>query len=59
MAALTKHVCAGQRKVLMELVIPTPLRQEGVADSQQLTVEIFQNTTEGRNKCDFHIISEI
>ena len=33
-AALTKRVGGGQRKVLMELVIPTPLRQEGVAESQ-------------------------
>ena len=46
-------------KALMELVIPTPLRQEGVAESQQLTVEVFQNATEGRNKREPHIVSEI
>jgi len=33
-AAPTKHMCAWQMKALMELVIPTPLRQEGVAESQ-------------------------
>ena len=34
MAAPTKPMYSGQMKALTELVVPTPLRQEGVAESQ-------------------------